>query len=88
MHISQDLQYHDVKYIIDRAYEQREVVRSRIQDYRLSEGYERFQKKKELQRHYTLYRMYQAQMRAMYEGYLGQINRQDSMSYFPRDAHA
>ncbi len=74
MQTTQDIQYHEVKYIIDKTYAQRNTVRQKISDfkeYRANRHHtEANLLRGEIKRSYALYKIYQRQMRAMYTDYL------------------
>lgn len=75
---TQDIQYHEVKYIIDKTYEQRDIVREKIRACRVYKAALKLAqanvKRSEVKKAYQLYRVYQKQMCAMYDAYLGKIN--------------
>lgn len=75
---TQDIQYHEVKYIIDKTFEQRDIVREKIRACRVYKAALKLAQAKvkrgEVKKAYQLYRVYQKQMCAMYDAYLGKIN--------------
>lgn len=77
MSLTQDLQYHDVKYIVDKVYEQRSIVRQKIRLYRQytkdKDTSRASVKRQEISQSYYLYRIYQKQMQEMYSNYMAQI---------------
>lgn len=74
MNTAQDIQYHEVKYIIDKTYAQRQIVRQKILEFKASSHKRNIANlahlKADIKRSYGLYRIYQKQMRAMYRDYL------------------
>ena len=85
MQATQDIQFHDVKYIIDKTYEQRDLVRARIAAYRTQKAAAHYPEahmlKDEIKRSYALYKIYRQQMQRMYDEYLNAVNAQ--VAYTP-----
>ena len=82
--IDHDIQYHEVKYIIDKTYEQRNLTRHKVSEYRALKAVrnapELLLLKQQIKRSFGLYRLYQRQMQMMTKAYLENI-RQARQTY-------
>ncbi|MAS87638.1 MAG: hypothetical protein CMH30_06645 [Micavibrio sp.] len=77
--INQDVQYHEVKYIIDKTYEQRNLTRHKVSEYRALKAVrnapELLLLKQQIKRSFGLYRLYQRQMQMMTKAYLDNLRQ-------------
>lgn len=78
---TQDIQYHEVKYIIDKTYEQRNFVRQKIDAFKECKADNKTGEaqilRREIKRDYALYKIYQRQMQDMYRDYLNKCSNSD-----------
>jgi hypothetical protein len=81
----EDIQYHEVKYIIDKTYEQRNLTRDKVGEYRalknVKNAPELLLLKEQIKRSFGLYRTYQRQMQDMTKAYLMNLRQARTAIY-------